>query len=246
MNKLKSLYRYLLFNGFKKLQILSKKKNDILFKDLYRDGFVHLKDFLNPDLLSKTKLQFEVIKKKYPNNHFWTEKIDNDFEDEIFKTLSNRNLLQLIKDYLGNKILFYENLFIYTGTPESNENTWVPHHDTKGNRLKFYFWIDSDQKSHPLFYKKGSHKIFKKWSNSEETFYKELDNSELESIIGKPGDLTIFDTHGIHSGPKKNTSPRSIVNLTFDPISIVGLGLNVMTVAGSKEVERLSGRIVNL
>ena len=75
MNKLKSLYRYLLFNGFKKLQILSKKKNDILFKDLYRDGFVHLKDFLNPDLLSKTKLQFEVIKKKYPNNHFWTEKI---------------------------------------------------------------------------------------------------------------------------------------------------------------------------
>lgn len=246
MNKLKSLYRYLLFNGFKKLQILSKKKNDILFKDLYRDGFVHLKDFLNPDLLSKTKLQFEVIKKKRPNNHFWTEKIDNNFEDEIFKTLSNRNLLQLIKDYLGNKILFYENLFIYTGTPESNENTWVPHHDTKGNRLKFYFWIDSDQKSHPLFYKKGSHKIFKKWSNSEETFYKELDNSELESIIGKPGDLTIFDTHGIHSGPKKNTSPRSIVNLTFDPVSIFGLGLNVMTVAGSKEVERLSGRILNL
>ena len=177
MNKLKSLYRYLLFNSFKKLQILSKKKNDILFKDLYSDGFVHLKDFLNPDLLSKTKLQFEVIKKKYPNNHFWTEKIDNDFEDEIFKTLSNRNLLQLIKDYLGNKILFYENLFMYTGTPESNENTWVPHHDTKGNRLKFYFWIDSDQKSHPLFYKKGSHKIFKKWSNSEETFYKELDTS---------------------------------------------------------------------
>ena len=135
---------------------------------------------------------------------------------------------------------------MYTGTPESNENTWVPHHDTKGNRLKFYFWIYSDQNSHPLFYKKGSHKIFKKWSNSEETFYKELDTSELESIIGKPGDLTIFDTHGIHSGPKKNTSPRSIVNLTFDPISIVGLGLNVMTVAGSKEVERLSGRILNL
>jgi hypothetical protein len=245
MNKLKSLYKYLLFNGFKNLQILSKK-NDILFKDLYRDGFVHLKDFLNPDLLSKTKLQFEVIKKKYPNNHFWSEKIDNDLEDEIFKTLSNRNLLQLIKDYLGNKVLFYENLFIYTGTPESNENTWVPHHDTKGNRLKFYFWIDSDQKSHPLFYKKGSHKIFKKWSNSEETFYRELDNSEFVSIIGKPGDLTIFDTHGIHSGPKKNTSPRSIVNLTFDPISIVGLGLNVMTSAGLKEVERLSGRIVNL
>lgn len=244
MNILKSLYRHLLFNSFKQLQILSKKKNDILFKNLYRDGFIHLKDVLNSDLLSKIKLQFEVIKKRYPNNQFWVEKIPKDLEDELFELLNKKNMLGLIKSYLGNKVLFYENLYIYTGSPHSEENTWIPHHDTKGNRLKLYFWINSDKNSHPLFYKKGSHKILKKWSNADETFYRNLDDLQFHSIIGEPGDLTIFDTHGIHSGKKKITTPRLIVNLTFDPVSKIGLGVNPESITGAKEVLRLSARIL--
>jgi hypothetical protein len=246
MNILKSFYRYFFFTIKKEIQVLTFKKDDFLFKQLYRNGFVHIKSVLNYDLLSRIQLEFESLKKKYSENNFYFERIPKDLEDKLFTIIDKKNLLQIISNYLGNKVLFYENLYIYTGEPESNENTWVPHHDTKGNRLKFYFWIKSDQNSHPLFYKKGSHKIFKKWSNSDETFYTNLDNSGLESIIGSPGDLTIFDTHGIHSGKKKITSPRSIVNLTFDPVSKIGLGINHESMSGKKEIERLSGRILDL
>ena len=246
MSILKSLFRHIFFISKKKMQFLISKKDDILFRKLYNDGFIHIKNFISFDLLKKINLEYKVLKKKFEGNHFWTEKISKDLEDELFELLYKKDLLRLIKSYLGKKVLFYENLYIYTGSPESEENTWVPHHDTKGNRLKLYFWINSDKNSHPLFYKKGSHQIFKKWSNANETFYRNLDNSELQSVIGDPGDLTIFDTHGIHSGKKKVTTPRLIVNLTFDPVSKIGLGLNPESTNGAKEVERLSGRILDI
>jgi hypothetical protein len=246
MSILKSLFRHIFFTIKKNIQVLTTKKDDILFRELYRNGFVHIKNVLNLDVLKRIQVEFEDLKKKYPEKDFYSEKISKDSEDIFFQIIKKKNLLPIISSYLGNVVLFYENLYIYAGAPASNDNTWVPHHDTKGNRLKFYFWIISDQNSHPLFYKKRSHKIFKKWSNSDETFYKKLDNSELESILGSPGDLTIFDTHGIHSGKKKITSPRSIVNLTFDPVSKIGLGLNPQSIAGKKEIERLSGRILDI
>jgi signal recognition particle GTPase len=93
-----------------------------------------------------------------------------------------------------------------------------PHHDTRGNDLKIYVWMsDYNEKSHPLYYLKGSHNNWKFYIT--ENHHRRIDilKEKMDKVYGDKGDLILFDTHGWHSHIKKNTVERTVLELTIIP-----------------------------
>ena len=60
----------------------------------------------------------------------------------------------------------------------------------------------------------------------------------MKKIIGDQGDISIFDTHGLHSGYKLSKIPRASIVLTFESVGILKR-INVNTTTGKKEMNRL-------
>ena len=140
--------------------------------------------------------------------------------DRIFNYLKDRGIMNIVKSYLGKKMYTYQNVYNYLDNKESKQSSWQPHHDSKYNRLKVYIWISQNTKlTHPIYYLKGSHMEIKTWINTNETRFPE-NSRKLEEILGNPGDIIIFDTHGIHSNFKFRIEPRKTIVLTFDPVGI--------------------------
>ena len=112
-------------------------------------------------------------------------------------------------------MLAYDNTILTLGTKKSRDGSWQPHHDSKGRRLKIYIWLnDINYNTHPLFYKKGSHRSIINWKNYSDTRFK--NEGDFEKIYGDLGSIIIFDTHGIHSNFKETIEARSVIELTLE------------------------------
>ena len=197
--------------------LLFKDKENL--KDLINDGYLHFHSKIPLDFL-------EYLEKKYHKfdnkdvNVVQTNDLDKQDLNQIFEYLKDKNIMGIINSYLGKSLYTYQNQYHYLDNKKSNTSSWQPHHDSKYNRLKVYIWISKNTKeSHPIYYLKGDQMRIKTWINYEETRFP--DNSKkLDEIWGKPGDVILFDTHGIHSNFKYRIEPRKVIVLTFDPIGI--------------------------
>jgi hypothetical protein len=171
----------------------------------------------------KLNLKFPIEKidlKKYLNYNnldFVSDRKKINFNDLkiIYKKLNNIGTFKIIKEYLGKDLLAYDNTILTLGTKKSRDGSWQPHHDSKGRRLKIYIWLnDINYNTHPLFYKKGSHRSIINWKNYSDTRFK--NEGDFEKIYGDLGSIIIFDTHGIHSNFKETIEARSVIELTLE------------------------------
>lgn len=207
-------------------------KNNI--KDLFELGYS----------IYDRKFSFEGINLKryleYPNYDFVAERKKLDTNDliKIYKILNEIGVISVLKEYFGGKIYAYDNSVLTLGNKKCSEESWQPHHDSKGRRIKIYIWLnDKDHETHPLYYLKRTHKQIINWKRYEETRFPEIDKKEFDKIYGEKGNIIFFDTHGIHSHFKSTTVPRSVIELTFEPYGFFNRlnGRNIKS-----ESERLS------
>ncbi len=163
--------------------------------------------------------------------------------DKIFNYLKGQGIINITKKYLGKNLYNYQNVYNFLDNKESNKRAWQTHHDSKLNRLKVYIWISKNSKeTHPIYYLKGSHMEVKTWLNYGETRFPK-NSRKLDEIWGNPGDIIIFDTHGIHSNFKFRVEPRKTIVLTFDPIGIFS-GINPHSKRGKNFLSSHNGQLV--
>lgn len=169
----------------------------------------------------KNSFPVEILKlNKYLNHSnldFAHDRKKIDIEDlkVIYKKLNDIGVFKVIKEYLGKDLLSYDNTILTLGTKKCRDGSWQPHHDNKGRRIKIYIWLNKiNYNTHPLFYKKGSHRKIKNWKNYKDTRFKNEGN--FEKIYGDIGNIFLFDTHGIHSNFKETVETRSVIELTLE------------------------------
>ena len=204
-----------------------------------------IKDFLEKGyFIFEKNFPFENINLdkylKYPNHNFVAERKKIDLKDlkKIYSVLSEIGVISVIKDYFGTKIYSYDNSVLTLGNKKCYSDSWQPHHDSKGRRIKIYIWIDAKNfETHPLYYLKRTHKQILNWEKYEQTRFSNIDKKEFIEIYGDKGNIIFFDTHGIHSHFKETNVPRSVIELTFEPFGLFNR-LNYKNI--KSETERLS------
>ena len=180
-------------------------------KKLIKNGYFIFNEKFPLDILDIKK----YLEYKNLDFVFDRKKINESDLKIIYKKLNNIGLFDVIKEYLGKELLSYDNTMLTLGTKKSNEGSWQPHHDSKGRRLKIYIWLNNiNYNTHPLFYKKGSHRNILNWKKYEDTRFKNEKN--FDKIYGELGSILIFDTNGIHSNFKDSIEPRSVIELTIE------------------------------
>ena len=218
-----------------------KKNNNLNF--LQKNGYLHLKNSVGGDL---QKLTSKYTNYKNYDFVFDRKKINKKDLKIIFEKLDNLNIFEILKTYLENNIYSYDNTILTLGNKTSKEGAWQPHHDSKGNRIKIYIWLNKlSTETHPLFYLRGSHKKIRIWSKYKQTRFSNISEVEMDKIYGDIGDIIIFDTHGIHSNFKKTIQPRSVIELTFGSFGFFSR-FNDKTIKGKKEIERIQAIPMNL
>ncbi len=223
--------RYILNQYFFNFKNILLKKS--ISKELSENGYMKCEkrfSFQNLDLQKYLNYKnFDFVDSKKKIN-------DNDLR-KIYLELKSYGIIEIIKNYLGNKIFCYDNSIFTLGKETAKNSAWQPHHDTKGARLKIYIWLDNKNLfTHPLYYLQKSHKNIKKWKNNLGTRFPDLNVDKFDTIFGDMGDIIIFDTHGIHSHYKTSTVPRSVIELTFEPFGLIHR-LNSTNI--EKETQRL-------
>lgn len=218
---------------------MSKNKK---VNNLINDGFVHLENYFPKDeIYELTNTKMPMVNKDCVSETF---ELSPDKKDKIFFILKKLKVFEICKEYLGEKLITYSNVYNYLGEKISHDSSWQPHHDSKMNRLKIYIWISKkNYETHPLYYSKGSHKKIKKWTHYEETRFPKS-KLEFEKIYGDTGDIIIFDTHGIHSNFKISKIPRECFIITLESHGFFSR-INIKTKKGIQELKRLNGEIFN-
>ena len=205
--------------------------------DLCTNGFLHIKNKFTLDLVREINKDLKYNEYNFVYNRI---KISDDSLKKIYSELYKNKILDIVKEYLGKKLICYDNSILTLGKLESTDGAWQPHHDNKGNRIKIYIWLDEyTDKTHPLYYKKSSHKIFKFFNLNQSNKYKDYNNVDMEKFYGDVGDIIIFDTNGVHSNFKTSNFPRSVVELTFENFGIFSR-INDKSIKGRDEIKRLS------
>ena len=194
--------------------ILFRKGN----KDIFNSGYhVFDKNFPFENINLDKYLNF-------PNNNFVSERRKIDLVDlkKIYNILSKIGAISVIKDYFGTKIYSYDNSVLTLGNKKSSDDSFQPHHDSKGRRIKIYIWLnDKNLNTHPLYYLKKTHKQILNWKKYEDTRFPNIDKKKFDAIYGNKGNIIFFDTHGIHSHFKETDVPRSVIELTFEPFGLL-------------------------
>jgi hypothetical protein len=168
-------------------------------------GFYHWKEFFNEaefDQLDKLRsslsegndvdilIKFPILKKLF------------DFEE----------LNALLRDYLGKSCQFdYADSHVcQIGKPASPH--W--HHDSVGHRIKIFICVNDQTETACTEVVPTTHRR-KYWDYNMSKFTDdEVDSKNSKKLIGKKGDLLIFDTNVLHRGLYDNTE-RHIVQFEF-------------------------------
>ena len=231
-----SILRQVIFIFF---NYLSYSKNSNL-NELSKKGYVTIDNLIPLDYCTKLlnkKIKDEITNHKYISKYKPLDKCDLDY---LISLLKREGIINLIKCYLGKQLICYDNTLLFLGDKTSKEESWVPHHDGKENRLKVYiFLVSTNDNNQPLDYQVGSHKFIKTWKTYSDTrFYKYPNQKKVKRIYNKIGDILIFDTHGIHSNLKMSKNFRASIVLTFESIGFFKR-INDHSISGKREIERL-------
>lgn len=221
-------------NLFLRSLFFSKKNEDLNY--LYKNGYVILNQkisILDCKSFEKYKI-FDDLEFVFNRNI-----IDKQELHHLIAKLKDFGVVDLIKKYLGNNLICYDNTVLTLGNEKSSEGAWQPHHDTKGNRIKVYIWLTKySNQTHPLYYLKGSNLKFKNWTDYSQSRFN-INKDKMEKIYGEIGNIILFDTHGIHSHNKESHISRSVVELTFEATGFMNR-INENTKKGLEEIQRLS------
>ena len=144
---------------------------------------------------------FSEISKDYPN---YSYPVIFDKNTIVEKILLDLDLNYLIKSYLGNDARLDIISFSYTRTNSLNKivsEKW--HYDNVGNRLKLFFFLNSNMKI-STDYISSTNKIFHKiYSTSGSRASLEKVNKLKNNIVKfypEKGNILLFDTNGYHKG----------------------------------------------
>jgi len=172
---------------------------------LSMDGYFHWKGFFSgKELEAIDQIRCELLEtndydilSKYPL-------LGKFFEDQ--------SMTNLLVDYLGKSCQFdYADSHIcQIGKPASPH--W--HHDSVGHRIKIFVCVNDQTETACTEVIPTTHRR-KYWDYNESKFTDtEVDLKDSKKLIGRKGDLLIFDTNMLHRGLYDNTE-RYIVQLEF-------------------------------
>lgn len=209
----------LLFGSLSRQQIFYKIKHFFLPRLVKKNNALFDQGVVNLDqLMSQEFTNHFANHKKFENYDFVSKNkpIEKDNLIYILNELNKKGILKQLSTYLGENFYCTEYHVVTLGNQKSTEGSMQPHHDYKGRRIKLYIWLDEcDKNTHPLYFKLKSHLDYRLWDNYASTRMKTL-KEDMTPIYGKIGDVTIFDTNGIHSNIKTTTGIRSVIKLTFE------------------------------
>lgn len=206
---------------FYKNQILKDiKKNDVILKNLTKDGYVNISSFFDIDcekfteetknlkyFNSQVPLQSNLIEKSLNNesNYFSLrpdiKKINFFFEE----FLNNASLKNIIENYLGSKSYLYSINTMLSRPSENKHSVTNLHRDYDDMHflVLFIYWTDTKKDDGSTFFIPGSHLANNKNLN---------DGIFLE---GNKGSVFLIDTYGWHSGNKLLKKDRLVSWLRF-------------------------------
>lgn len=223
-----------------KLRDLNIPKNNKKLNELSKNGFCILDESISIDIIRDFKNKYA----SYLDLNFVNKRKNISTKDLeiIYKDLKLTEALTIVTQYLGDKVYCYDNSVLSLGNKLSKDGSWQPHHDSKGRRLKIYIWLDQkDLDTHPLFYLKSSNKKIIFWKNYQQTRYHNIDTNSMDKIYGDLGKIIIFDTHGVHSNYKTSSTPRNVIELTFEPSGYLNR-INDKLKKGIDEIKRLEAK----
>ena len=214
--------------------IFFRKKNNFFFNSGY---YVYDKNFPLENI--NLEKYIDSTNKDFVSDR---KKINLDDLKKIYKILFKIGAISLIKDYFGTKIYTYDNSVLTLGIKKCSTESYQPHHDSKGRRIKIYIWLsEKNLNTHPLYYLRNTHKKITNWRKYEDTRFPHIDKKKFDKIYGDKGNIIFFDTHGIHAHFKESKIPRSVIELTFEPFGFLNR-LNNKNI--KNETERLG--LINL
>ena len=125
--------------------------------------------------------------------------------------LFNDRIIKIVQDYLGPKVTLDYCWARHLAVDAPKSDTW--HHDSVGHRVKAFLCLsDQDESAHTKIVVASHKEKYTDYSKSR------IDDSQIPgeriaSLIGKKGDLIIFDTNGLHKGVYGRS--RDIVQFEF-------------------------------
>lgn len=187
---------------------------------LRKQGYLHLKEIIPTKTVDDFFQLYEkdIIHKSINNNNYLVE-INIQFNEKniIFDYLKNNKIFDICKDYLG-KIQILNCSINHQTNIDCETLSMQPHNDTRGNDLKIYICLsDFNDNAHPLYYLRGSNNDVRFYILERHHRRKDIKKEKMDKIYGKKGDVIIFDTHGWHSHTKKNTTERTVLDVTIIP-----------------------------
>jgi hypothetical protein len=172
---------------------------------LAKDGFFHWKGFFVDKELDELNEIQEGLSETNDNDILLKYPLLN-------KIFENKSMTNLLVEYLGEscQLDFAESKVCQVGRPASPD--W--HHDSVGHRIKIFICVNDQTDTACTQVIPGTHRK-RYWDYNESKFTDaELDYNASRKLIGKKGDLLIFDTNMLHRGLYDN-SERYIVQLEF-------------------------------
>lgn len=229
INKLNNLYSIVsslyyqlkiqfFFNIFNKNKTYLHEETNVIKKN----GYIHLKSIIPKNIIDdflkkKEKAIMYAKENKLIKDYKISLPINLDEANLIFDYVKKNKIIDICRDYLG-KIGILNCDINHQTEIDCEISSMQPHHDTRGNDLKIYVWLSNyDKRSHPLYYLNGSNNDFKLYIAYNHHRRKDIPKDKMDKIYGDRGDVVIFDTHGWHSHTKKNTTGRTVLELTVVP-----------------------------
>jgi len=166
---------------------------------LARDGYIHLKGFFGPQKHACIK----TIGMDLPEERDVRILMKHSILKEI---IYNKDINHIIRSYLGKfgQLDYVEGHVNRLGKSASPE--W--HHDSVGHRVKIFLCVNDQRSSSCTEIVPDSHmRRYFDYSNSKKALPK---LARTKKLIGKIGDLLIFDTNLLHRGIY-DKDPRYIV-----------------------------------
>ncbi len=229
---IRETYQRLPDPNYKKKQPMLKESEQYL-AELKQHGFVKISGLLSPEQIKQLTTDFsrfveeahQRLQKKMPPGRpyeelYWKDKenifVSNNpfkYSSELVKICCHQIIIETINGYLGKIGYIHKGEathYLPGGSREKSVFNW--HHDGAGKRVKLLILLsETGDDSRCTTYIAGSHIIVYPLSEYQKSMIDPtycLDFIPAINIVkftGKPGDIYLFDTNGIHSG---NVAPK--------------------------------------
>lgn len=209
-------------------------ESEVYLAELKQHGFVKISGLLSAQQIEQLKKDFKMflddvnqhcqqkkVEAEKPFAELYKQERENIFVSnnpfkysaELIRTCCHPAIIETINCYLGKVGFIHKGSathYLPGGARGTGVFNW--HHDAAGKRVKLMILMsDTDEDSRCTTYIEGSHTIIHPLSeytkNMLDPSYclKFIPEVNIVKFTGKPGDMYLFDTNGIHSG---NIAPK--------------------------------------